>query len=685
MRKLALPPLALLLSLAAVGVLYLAQPGLPGPRIAEALPLDQLSRHDAVPLLWFVTVWGTVALLLGRAARWARIERVTAALLLALATGVFVYLETSASVAIVQQVSLRDALDLAARTKAVYLPALLIGVGAALLAERRSARRAPILVACTVAAGGALDLLHAILPGADTSVLRPLTPDAAGPLAEAAGALAAVALLAAARGLARRRHRAWQVATLVAGLSTLLHVLHGLNGGTLASAVVLLLLLARRNDFDGPGDASTRGRALARVAIVAAGVLGYGIVALWANRLSADQPFTPAFALHEVGAALLGLDVKGSPHLAGSFGHWFPLSLLLIGGTGLLWIVAGWIAPWRHRVSQEEHERTVARTLVHAWGSDTLAPFVLRADKSYFFSEDERAFLAYRVVGGVAIISGDPIGPREHADNLLARFVGSARERGWRVAILGASEPWLPLYASHGLHALYHGDEAVVDTASFSLEGRAIRKVRQSTHRLEDAGYRTSVLRPSQLDPALRRELDAVAREWRGKAPERGFVMALDVLFALGDDDAVFVVGLTPDGRAAGFIHFAIAQAGNALSLSSMPRLHDTPNGFNEWLICESITWARRQGYQRVSLNFTPFAALLAPDARLNPAQALQRRALLALKGHFQLDNLLAFNRKFLPHWERRFVVYESRRDLPRVGIAALAAEAYLPLQRRRR
>ena len=51
------------------------------------------------------------------------------------------------------------------------------------------------------------------------------------------------------------------------------------------------------------------------------------------------------------------------------------------------------------------------------------------------------------------------------------------------------------------------------------------------------------------------------------------------------------------------------------------------------------------------------------------------------MKGHFQLDNLLAFNRKFFPRWERRFVVYERRLDLPRVGIAALAAEAYLPFQ----
>jgi lysyl-tRNA synthetase class 2 len=159
--------------------------------------------------------------------------------------------------------------------------------------------------------------------------------------------------------------------------------------------------------------------------------------------------------------------------------------------------------------------------------------------------------------------------------------------------------------------------------------------------------------------------------------------MALDALFRLDDDDALFVVGFDPDGRAQGFLHFAVLHAAQSLSLSSMPRRRTTPNGFNEWLVCETVEWARGTGIRRVSLNFAPFAALLAPDARLSSVQRLERRILLALKGRFQLDNLLTFNRKFFPTWQRRFVVYEHRRDLPRVGLAALAAEAYLPFARR--
>jgi lysyl-tRNA synthetase class 2 len=411
-------------------------------------------------------------------------------------------------------------------------------------------------------------------------------------------------------------------------------------------------------------------------------IYAYGFTALWVNRVMADRPFSAAFAIRETSRALVGLDIRGSAHLVEGFGRWFPLSVLLIGATAVVVLLHSWLAPWRFRHRQEAREHELARLLVRAWGTDTLAPFVLRSDKSYFFSEDESAFLAYRVVGGVAVVSGDPIGPEDTFDDLVARFIASARSRDWRIAILGASERRLDLYRRHGLHALYHGDEAVIETASFSLDGRAIRKVRQSIHRLERAGYRSEVLEPHEIGPALRAELEEVARAWRGDEPQRGFVMALDALFRV--EDAVFVVGYSPDGTAKGFLHFAVSRPGSALSLSSMPRLRDTPNGFNEWLVCSAVEWGRQQGFERVSLNFAPFAALLAPEAELSTLQRAERRALLSLKGRFQLDNLLHFNRKFLPTWQRRFVVYERRRDLPRVGLAALAAEAYLPFAGKR-
>ena len=681
LRNVGVTLLALLVLLAATGWLYMFRPQLRGvgPSLPLALPLDELANKAALPLLVFVAVWGCAGLLLGLLARAARLERLTAALVLALGVGTFEFLAMGVSLAIVRQVPLHEAFHSAGQARVVYAPALLAGLGGAICGRPRSSARSrmPLALAWGVAAAGAIGLADALLPSDD--FISSFAPDAVRPITSALVGPLALALLLAARGLARRKRRSWQVSLILLGGSTALHVLHGFRIGATATALLAVGLVANRHEFDAPGDPDSRPRVAVRAALVAGAIVLYGAAALWLNQLVVDQPISLGLIARETGAALVGLRLHGTAHVAAGETHWFPLSVFLAGLAGGAWLLLGWIGPWRYRLRQEARERALARELVAAWGADTLSPFVLRADKSYFFSEDDRAFLAYRVVGGVAIVSGDPVGPAERHGPLLDRFIAFARERDWRLAILGASERCLGLYRERGLHALYHGDEAVLETETFTLEGRPIRKVRQSVHRLRREGYSAEILRPGAIDSALRHELEAIAREWRGREPERGFVMALDALFRLGDEDALFVVGRGPGGAPAGFLHFAICRAGAALSLSSMPRLRSTPNGFNEWLICESVGWARENGFERISLNFAPFAALFAPEAELSGLQRLQRRALLGLKGHFQLDNLLLFNRKFFPSWQRRFVVYERWRDLPRVGIAALAAEAYLP------
>ena len=181
--------------------------------------------------------------------------------------------------------------------------------------------------------------------------------------------------------------------------------------------------------------------------------------------------------------------------------------------------------------------------------------------------------IAYRVIGGIALVSGDPIGPPEDAAPALDAFLARARARGWHVAVLGASRRYLQAYRDRGLHPVYHGDEAVIDTGRFSLDGRSMRTARQATHRVERYGYQAQVVAAGDISPELRDELRATERAWLNGGTRKGFSMELDSLFRLDGDSAIFVIGRDAQQRVAGFLHLAVC-AGRSLSMSTMPRRH---------------------------------------------------------------------------------------------------------------
>jgi lysyl-tRNA synthetase class 2 len=324
------------------------------------------------------------------------------------------------------------------------------------------------------------------------------------------------------------------------------------------------------------------------------------------------------------------------------------------------------------------------RRLVHRADGDTLDPFAFRNDKQYVFSHDERAAVAYRYVNGVGLASGDPLGAPDAACDAFRAFLELCHDRGWRPAAIGARGDRLSLYEAAGLRAHYLGDEAVIDVAGFSLQGRAMRPVRQAYNRTKNFGLTTEVHREGALDPTLRRALVGIADRHRAGAPERGFSMALDELLTGRQGDCVIVVCRDESGAPIAFQRYVPCRAGRGLSLDAMRRDAVGPNGVNERMIVEAVEWARDHGVEEVSLNFAAFKGIIEEGADLSPMQAAQAWVIKRLNPYFQIESLMHFNAKFHPRWVPRYLVYRSAGDLAAVGIAALSAEAFLPFDRNR-
>ena len=113
-----------------------------------------------------------------------------------------------------------------------------------------------------------------------------------------------------------------------------------------------------------------------------------------------------------------------------------------------------------------------------------------------------------------------------------------------------------------------------------------------------------------------------------------------------------------------------------------MRRDRSASPGLNDFLIVEAIKSAGDLGVKRISLNFAVFRAALERGERIGAGPVIRawRKVLLFLSRWFQIESLYKFNAKFSPEWVPRFLVYPSTRDMPRIGLAALEAEAFLVL-----
>lgn len=455
--------------------------------------------------------------------------------------------------------------------------------------------------------------------------------------------LLAFMLLTLASGLLRRRQMAFYVTLLMAafGVVTLQS-----SGWTLVFAVFSLALALCRNAFTVPQQPERLRAALKAGLIIF--VIGYAYIQL---------------------------------------AHYFPLtsmrlSTLLLLCSNVMLLISLMAAPAPLPANAVERAR-VAR-LLQTPDSDTLAPFVLRHDKTYVFSADGRAAIGYRVLLGVAVAGGDPVGYRASFQSAIDAFIALCHSKGWEPAVLGARADFAPMWRRHQLSVVSIGDEVVLDVNTFTLVGRRMLNVRQTVAHTHKVGVTSEIWREGDLSPALHAELTDLSKRWLNGQQERGFSMILDGMLQGLHPDCLLVVTRDKTGRAVGFQRYAYCRSRKALSLDTMRRDRSGPSGLNERMIVDLTTYARERGVQEISLNFAAFRPLLDAGDQRTGVQRLAYRTLHLLDPFIQVESLYRFNAKFHPGFVERTVVLPSWSVFPSVLAALLGMEFAFPYDRNR-
>lgn len=513
-----------------------------------------------------------------------------------------------------------------------------------------------------------------------------------------AGFSSGVVALFLAVTMRRRKRAAWIVNMVLSGLTLLLFAAvigfpevrrYPQNWISLAltAAFVLALVLGRR-EFYAKGDRSNPKLA----ALVAVGgllvtsLIAAGLVTL--TNTAHDEHRSTFLDRWRYGALrLVSVAADDSRYPGITTPGWVNVVINILSTLLLIAVV---YAAFRARRAVDPitpEDEAALRALLGRHGErDSLGYFALRREKSVVWSPTGKAAVAYRVVGGVSLASGDPIGDPEAWPGAIGPWLAEARAHGWIPAAMGVSEEGGTIYARHGLDALELGDEAIVETGEFTLEGRAMRTVRQAYNRVKRAGYEVTVRRHADIPEAEMAELVRRADDWRDGATERGFSMALGRLGDPADGQCVMLEcrdAPSAEGGGPGALRAVLSfvpWGPHGLSLDLMRRDRDAENGLMEFMVIELLQRAEKIGVTQVSLNFAMFRSVFERGSRLGagPVLRLWRSLLSFFSRWWQIESLYRANAKYRPIWEPRYLLFEKSADLPRIGIAAGRAEGFL-------
>lgn len=360
-----------------------------------------------------------------------------------------------------------------------------------------------------------------------------------------------------------------------------------------------------------------------------------------------------------------------------------PATHLLLQSIGpLFWtivVVATLVAFGGRRAGVLEAAQAGRIRALLAQGSGTLGYMATWAGNQLWVSADGTLGVAYRVVGGFAVTTSDPIGRAADPDAALTEFLRFCDQAAWTPVFYSVHEPWRLRLVARGWSSLPVAEETTIDPRAFTLEGKAMHDVRYASNRAAREGVRSIWGAWGSLPLRISRQISALSDEWMSDKdlPELGFTLGgIDEL----RDDAV-LVGVAVDASdtvLAVTSWLPVRREGELVgrTLDFMRRAPEGGNGVMEFLIADGLLRFGQEGLELASLSGSP----LARPAEESGSGVLGR--VLALVGTmlepvYGFRSLLRFKRKFSPVLESMHLVVPDPVALPAIGVAI--ARCYLP------
>ncbi|MFF7993801.1 rhomboid family intramembrane serine protease [Kitasatospora xanthocidica] len=441
------------------------------------------------------------------------------------------------------------------------------------------------------------------------------------------------------------------------------------------------LLLATRKRFR----LRLAARSVRRLAVVVGGALFVTSAAyVGLGRLAAGQ-FEPGATVRRL---LHGLPAQFLPPAYNDLTPDYPIAVgplarFLETYCGLaFWVVAlaVLLSAFRRPVLHTDTEAVArARALLTEHGGGTLSFITTWDGNHYWFDEHGRAAVAYRVVGTVALTTGDPFGAPEDRARAVAGFARFCDARGWTPCFYSVCGQTRDAAAQLGWRSVQVAEDTVVALPELAFTGKKWQDIRTALNKAGKQGITAEWWAYHEAPLALKDQIRAISEEWVSEKglPEMGFTLGgleelddPDVRVLVAVDEQRVVHGLTSwmpvyeDGVPVGW------------TLDFMRRRSDGFRGVSEFLIASAALGFKEEGARFLSLSGAPLART-GQDEEPTGLQRMLDWMGRVLEPVYGFRSLLAFKSKFQPEYRPMYMAYPDPAALP--GITRAIGKAYLP------
>lgn len=467
----------------------------------------------------------------------------------------------------------------------------------------------------------------------------------------------------------KRKKRAFQIALWLSILSIFFYLIKGLDyeEASLSVILIILLLLSRKTFTVGSSIPSLKWGFI-RLGVAFTAALAYGAAGFW---ILDTREFGINFTIGEsIKQTLTFLSLIGDAGIVPHTRHarWFLNSLNIMTAAATAYAIFAVFRPVIYRYATLPQERKIAEAITARHGRSSLDFFKYWPDKTFFFSENQQCYIAFRVGGGYAVVLGDPVGPEAEIEPAIRGFVEYCTNNDWRVAFHQALPDFLPIYQKLGFRKLKIGDDAIVDLLSFTLDGKEAKKLRHEINQLEKQGIKF-IRYDSPVSAEIMSQLKQVSDGWLqipGRR-ERAFTLGLFEHDYVRSTSVYAAVDAK--GKILAFMNSIPSFCKGEATIDLMRHLPDAPPGIMDYLFIKLFFAKKEEGYARFSLGMAPMAGFREHE-EASPEERAVHYFMQQLNFLFSYRGLLHYKAKFATIWEPRYTIYQNVLNLPRVARA---------------